>query len=1637
MFRRLLNSCIILVLMLAALIPPSRGVQAQEPLPIIEVNLDRNWVTGQNLDLDVVNVTMEVFDPGLSEPICAGYFEPSPGEHPMLDCSADGINPGNQVLLYIDGQLYKEHTVIGLTLNDYDYADYFLSGTGPPDRSGWVYICNPGGDCFSHGYIVDEYGDWKINFNATDILPDAWFSASMADEDQDRTMVEIIPPPFPTFEIQPDHGWVCTGNWGIGVPITLTIDGSPISTFYHQEEKYTVQAESDPSVGEVCFDLYELAEEIQPGMYASMTDGNTIKETWIADIVFNSVGQDLIASGTGPDRQDGHVCLGFGEDMFCEEFAVSTTGDWFAYFGQYDHVLDNLTEGHVVIRDVDGDATRADLYFEPVPYIEARLPADALAIDLGASVFSVHLKVFSPDDPEPKCERLFDDIQGETEVLLDCWDGYIFPGDIIKLYVNGEVDPSKVHEVIDITLDVFDPDSGIFSGTLFDEVPAWVTYCNPDPPIDGCFEVDIQLGTTSGWEIDLGPGAVSPDAWFAAFAADEDGDLTMASLTPTPYISFSTTYNWLDINHFPPDSPVVVEIFTDDTEEDLVLTETLYTDGYGQVGWDVMTELFPGNYIISSNVEEQITRELAVENFSFWFIDYEFDQAGGSADEETQVNFGIMGPDLYHEGFVFAGSDGWMIDFWPDYGIDLTEDMDLWVYIVDDDGDEIRAEFSIPEPPQGPQIDVFVTNDWVAAFNLPQDSESASLEVYTYGETEPKCADSFTLPVEEAINLECWAQGVDILPGDQVMLFVDDDPNPIKTHTVFDLTLDAADLGSGYFAGTAQEGASVRVDVYYPDDFFSAEITIETGIYWEINFGPLPDDLEVWFEAVMVDEDGDQTIADFLPIQPAFLNVNLTAELIHAIGWPYGEIITLEIDDPSTTQPIDYSTEGTVEGYTSYDPNLTLLDFDAANYGLMPGFLVRIYNENLLKEHTVTGLIIDEVNYEIWSVSGSTESNSPVDVIGVGPDSEYYPLMSDQDGYWMADFNQALENFELIIISNWDQDGDATQRVIFPSTSINPSINVNLTENIISALDWPLESFLTLEIDDPQTSDPVDFSSQGTVTGYSPYDDGQTLFEFDTTSYEVLSGYAVKVYDSVYTKEHLVTDLTIDSVIVSQNQAVGSTGQFAAVNVLAIGSEFEFQNVESDEDGNWTANFSLDLSTALAVIAWEGDGDGDTTQRLWFPNSQPVAENDSYEIDEDTVLSPGITGGVLFNDHDPEYDTLTATLISGVQNGSLEFNPDGSFIYTPNQDYCCTESFSYQVNDGELDSNIAMVYITINPVNDVPEVSLAPAFSIDEGQSFLGFGSFSDPDQDVWSATVDYFSSDPEIPPVNLEIADKNFDLSYDYPADDGTYEISVLISDGFAEGTASTVITINNVAPNVDITSVAGGKDTVLTGLELVLVASFSDPGVDTHTAVIDWGDGSQAVDPALSPVTVSHVYQAAGIYPITVIVTDKDGGAGSAAVSLTVVDPAEAAQAAIDELDAILEEPDLDPDVAASIEDAIVELEGANDGASSSGALDKIDGGQWNAALVKIAKAIQDLEEAEDSDPALDFSGIKEALALTAKSVAVDVIELAEAITSSPEDLAKIQQAYELITQGQALLDSGDYLGAVEKFQEAVQVV
>jgi VCBS repeat-containing protein len=146
------------------------------------------------------------------------------------------------------------------------------------------------------------------------------------------------------------------------------------------------------------------------------------------------------------------------------------------------------------------------------------------------------------------------------------------------------------------------------------------------------------------------------------------------------------------------------------------------------------------------------------------------------------------------------------------------------------------------------------------------------------------------------------------------------------------------------------------------------------------------------------------------------------------------------------------------------------------------------------------------------------------------------------------------------------------------------------------------------------------------------------------------------------------------------------------------------------------ANGSATVTVSLHDNGGTANGGIDTSVQQTFTitvtavNDVPVAVNDSYSVTENSVLNVSAPG-VLANDTDIDNAVLTALKVSDPAHGTLTLNTDGSFSYKPANNYTGNDSFTYKVNDGKADSNVATVSITVNsiPPSSAASIGLAVA----------------------------------------------------------------------------------------------------------------------------------------------------------------------------------------------------------------------------------------------------------------------------------------------------------------------------------------
>src|SRR5207247_1846708 len=253
----------------------------------------------------------------------------------------------------------------------------------------------------------------------------------------------------------------------------------------------------------------------------------------------------------------------------------------------------------------------------------------------------------------------------------------------------------------------------------------------------------------------------------------------------------------------------------------------------------------------------------------------------------------------------------------------------------------------------------------------------------------------------------------------------------------------------------------------------------------------------------------------------------------------------------------------------------------------------------------------------------------------------------------------------------------------------------------------------------------------------------------------------------------------------------------------------------------------------------------------------PVAINDSYAVNEDTLLTVNAPG-VLGNDTDTENGTLTAILVSGPASGTLTLNPDGSFSYQPGPDFSGTDSFTYRSSDGSLESAPATVTILVTPVDDAP-------VAVDDHYGMNEDGTLATAAPGLLANDLDVDSSSLMVLLVNAPAHGTltlNPDGSFSYspnPDYNGADSFTYKVSDGALESAPATVnITINavNDAPVAAADSYTSSEDTTMVVLAPGILGNDTDAEGDALTASVVSGpshgtltfnaDGSFSYTPA-----------------------------------------------------------------------------------------------------------------------------------------------------------------------------------------------
>ena len=156
--------------------------------------------------------------------------------------------------------------------------------------------------------------------------------------------------------------------------------------------------------------------------------------------------------------------------------------------------------------------------------------------------------------------------------------------------------------------------------------------------------------------------------------------------------------------------------------------------------------------------------------------------------------------------------------------------------------------------------------------------------------------------------------------------------------------------------------------------------------------------------------------------------------------------------------------------------------------------------------------------------------------------------------------------------------------------------------------------------------------------------------------------------------------------------------------VYTNGWRFPFQNsnqpgFDMSGDGRGS-NTSVDQFTVNQAV-YDASGNVVKFDATFIQHSEGAAAALTGEIKWNATPA----AGVLSNDSATFGNPLSAVLGTPTSNGTLTLHADGTFVYQPNANFTGIDSFTYVANNGQQNSNVAIVTLDVAPVATITTVT--------------------------------------------------------------------------------------------------------------------------------------------------------------------------------------------------------------------------------------------------------------------------------------------------------------------------------------------
>ncbi len=320
------------------------------------------------------------------------------------------------------------------------------------------------------------------------------------------------------------------------------------------------------------------------------------------------------------------------------------------------------------------------------------------------------------------------------------------------------------------------------------------------------------------------------------------------------------------------------------------------------------------------------------------------------------------------------------------------------------------------------------------------------------------------------------------------------------------------------------------------------------------------------------------------------------------------------------------------------------------------------------------------------------------------PAADYHG--DDAFSYTVSDGNGGTHTATVNLTVNSVNDAPVAQTVNGTTLEDTPLMTTNVLNR---ATDVDNDSLSIADFAQPAHGQVV-YHGDGTFT-YTPDSNYHGSDSFTYTVSDSAGGTSVATYHLSVTSVNDNPVLSADHYVTQEDEAL-VTGNVLANDTEVDGDDMMIHGISNPEhgtvfyQGNGIITYTpdpdycgTDSFTYTVIDRVGGESTTTVTIEVTPVNDAPSSHYDQVTTDEDT---PVVTGSVLENDSDIDGDVLTVVAYGQGSHGSVSYNDDGTFLYTPENNFYGTDSFTYTVSDGQGGTDTATVVVSVRSVNDAP-----------------------------------------------------------------------------------------------------------------------------------------------------------------------------------------------------------------------------------------------------------------------------------------------------------------------------------------------